>query len=185
LAEIEIHADYRHYTPPDWVHPTVKRLLASVPAAHLHHLASIVLTECAVATTRKGSRSMRKNRRGTPLGRYHPAWNSQPAWIEIVVDQVVAELSQKPLANLQFSRDHAVGRVLFHEIGHHLDRTTGAAARSGEPAAEKWMRTLWRQHARRHYWYLRPLRPVFAVLAKFFRFVAARQRAQRQPDTST
>ena len=147
-----VHSDFRDYTPPDWVCRSVERLLASVSQVQLAGLGAVVLTERAVATTRKGSRPMRKNRRGTPLGRYHLAWNGQPAWIEIVADQVVDELSRRPLANLQFFRDRAVGRVLFHEIGHHLDNRIGVEARSGEPAADAWARTLWRQHARRHYW---------------------------------
>jgi hypothetical protein len=62
--------------------------------------------------------------------------NGPPAWIEIVVDDIVAELSVWPLANWQFARDGGVGPVLFHEIGHHLDSTIGAEARSGEPAAD-------------------------------------------------
>ena len=178
MATVEIHADYRDYTPPAWVDRTVKRLLDSV-SAPLTDLGAIVLTERIVATTRKGSRPMRRNKRGTPLGRYHPAWNGQAAWIEIVTDEIVAEWSGRPLANWQFFRDRAIGRVLFHEIGHHLDRTIGATARSGESAADAWMRTLWRQHARRHYWYLRPFKPAFAILGKFFSFMAARGRAQR------
>jgi hypothetical protein len=184
LATTEIRAGYRHDTPPEWVDRTVKRLLDSV-SSPLADLGAIVLTERIVATTRKGSRPMRRNKRGTLLGRYHPASNGQPAWIEIVTDEIIAEWSGRPLANWQFFRDRAIGRVLFHEIGHHLDRTIGAAARSGEPAAEAWMRTLWRQHARRHYWYLRLFKPVFAVFEKLFRFMAARGRAQHQVGKST
>ena len=182
---IEIHSEFREYVAPDWVLRTVKRLLASVPDAQCRGLGAIVLTERAVTTTRKGSRSKRKDRRAIPLGCYHHARDGAPAWIEIVMDEIVSELSEKPLANWQFRRDRAVGRVLFHEIGHHLDRTIGAAARSGEPAAEAWMRTLWRQHARRHYWYLRLFKPIFVVLEKFFKFMAARERAQRQLGKST
>ena len=98
MATITIHTEYRRYNPPEWVDPTVRRLLDSV-SVQLTDLGAIVLTERIVATTRKGSRVMRRNKRGTPLGVYHPAWNGQPAWIEIVVDDIVAELSDWPLAN--------------------------------------------------------------------------------------
>jgi hypothetical protein len=184
LATITIHTEYRRYNPPEWVDPTVRRLLDSV-SVQLTDLGAIVLTERIVATTRKGSRVMRRNKRGTPLGVYHPAWNGKPAWIEIVVDDIVAELSDWPLANWQFARDGAVGRVLFHEIGHHLDARIGAEARSGEPAAEAWAQSLFRQHVRRHYRYMRPLKPVFALFARFARFMTARKRAQRQLGKST
>ena len=48
-------------------------------------------------------------------------------------------------------RDLALAGVLFHELGHHLDATVGAAARAGERAAEDWSVRLHRQYFRRRY----------------------------------
>jgi hypothetical protein len=31
-----------------------------------------------------------------------------------------------------------VGRVLFHEVGHHLDATLGSVGRTGEGSAHAW-----------------------------------------------
>jgi hypothetical protein len=41
---------YSSYTPPRWVRPTVERLLAGVPAAHLSGVQAIVLTDAAGQT---------------------------------------------------------------------------------------------------------------------------------------
>lgn len=122
---------------------------------------------------------MRRNRKGTPLGLYHPAWMGELPWIELVADEIVARLRLPLFRKLQIYRDHTVGRVLFHEIGHHLETTIGSAGRTGEPAAEAWQERLWRQHMRQRYWYLRPLKFLFRWLGQFARFMAARARAQR------
>jgi hypothetical protein len=46
-----------------------------------------------------------------------------------------------PLGRLQITRDLIVGRVLYHEIGHHLDVTLGSVGRGGEHGAEAWQAT--------------------------------------------
>ena len=181
---VDIHSEYRNFVPPEWVYPTVQRLLASLSDAHTRGLASIVLTECVIATTREGSRRMRRTRKGIPLGLYHPAWMGELPWIELVVDQIVTQLPPSPFSKLQIYRDYAVGRVLFHEIGHHLETTIGSAARTGEPAAEAWQRRLWRQHLQQRYWYFRPLKFLFRWLRQFARFMAARQRARSGTESS-
>jgi hypothetical protein len=68
-----------------------------------------------------------------------------------------------------------VGRVLFHEIGHHLDATLGSVGRTGEHGAEAWEARLSRGHFRRRYGYLRPLVPVFGILAGVARRLARRE----------
>jgi Mg2+ and Co2+ transporter CorA len=66
---------------------TVERLLASLPDGYCQGLGAIVLTRTDIASGRKGRRS-RANRKGVPLGTYHPRWNGQPAWIELMVDRL-------------------------------------------------------------------------------------------------
>jgi hypothetical protein len=65
--------------------------------------------------------------------------------------------------------DLILARVLFHELGHHLDATVGAAAPGGEAAAEDWSRRLGRGYIRRRYWWLRPFLDVFRPLARWMR----------------
>jgi hypothetical protein len=64
------------------------------------------------------------------------------------------------------ARDFAIGRVLFHEIGHHLDATVGSVRRTGERGAEAWEARLSPIHLRRRYGYLRPLFPVLRVIGR-------------------
>ena len=79
--------------------------------------------------------------------------------IDIVVDNVVAGYHPLFFAFRVF-REHLVADVLFRELGHHLDATIGAAAPSGEAAAEDWSRRLARSYFQRRYWWLRPIAKV-------------------------
>src|SRR5262245_4641154 len=123
-----IQESYRDYTPPHWIRPSVERLLSTVPAGHLSGVEAIVLTDSAAIgkdrTLRvRGRRFDRRSCRGF----YHPRHGSTPAWIDLVVDNILA-VWPRPLLAFGFFRDLIVADVLFHEIGHHLDATVGAAA---------------------------------------------------------
>jgi hypothetical protein len=167
---VPITEHYTNYSPPWWVRPTVERLLSSV-SAWSSGISAVVLTNAEV--TRKFGRRMRRTRRYDVLGRYHRQWQSEPAWIELVVDSIVDGIP--PNARwLQLARDIQIGRVLFHEIGHHLADTVGAAARAGEPAAEAWRKRLGRRHFRKCYWYLRPFLPALLFVARRMATLAKR-----------
>jgi hypothetical protein len=101
-----------------------------------------------------------------------------PPWIELMVDQIVKQLHPK-LAWIPISRDYEVGRVLFHEIGHHLDATNRSVGRTGEHGAIAWERRLWRLHVQRRYGYLRRFAPLLAAGARFAKMMAARARRRR------
>jgi hypothetical protein len=73
------------------------------------------------------------------------------------------------LLRFQFFRDVAIGKSLYHEVGHHLHETVGSATSGGENAAHDWQRRLLRRHVRKRYWYLRPLRPILRMLAWLLR----------------
>jgi hypothetical protein len=157
---------------------TVERLLASLPESHCRELAAIVLTETEVVRKRKGGRRSRRNRRGIILGSYHPAWNHEAAWIELVVDEIVKDLP-KALELLPLVRELVVGRVLFHEVGHHLDATLGSVGRTGEGGAEAWEARLSRRYFRQRYRYLRPVIPALRAMARVARGIAARRQRMR------
>ena len=156
---------YKDYEPPTWVRPTVERLLASVPVAYLSQVQAIVLTDAASQTPGKTQRMKgRKFDRRASRGFYHPQQTGSAASIHIVVDNVVAAAPVPFLLSFRLFREHLLADVLVHELGHHLDVTVGASARSGEAAAEDWRRRLSRRYFRGRYWWLRPtaavLRPV-------------------------
>ena len=156
---------YRSYAPPKWVRPTVERLLAVVPAAHLSSVQAIVLTDAASLGVGKTQRVKgRKFDRRACRGFYHPKHQGAAASIHIVVDNVVATSGAPFLLTFRPFREHLLADVLFHELGHHLDVTIGAAAPGGEAAAEDWSRHLSRAYFQRRYWWLRPVAQVLLPL---------------------
>lgn len=133
---IVVYERYQNYSPPRWIRPTLERLLMSVPEAYGRGLAAVVLTNSEASEAHRKRPRARRNRRHDAFGSYVYAWNDEPAWIELVVDRIVEDLHPR-LRWVQPFRDLLLGRVLFHEIGHHLEKTIGAEARSGEPAARR------------------------------------------------
>lgn len=110
----------------------------------------------------------RKYHRNNCRGFYNHEWRGQPAWIQLVTDNIVAGYSAS-LLRLQLFRDHAIAQTLYHEVGHHLHETVGLATRGGEEAAEDWSKRLSKIHIRRRYWYLRPVILVLKTLVRFLR----------------
>jgi hypothetical protein len=148
--------------------------MASLPDGYCQGLGAIVLTRTDLARARQGRRQ-RANRKGIALGTYHPRRGGQLPWIELMVDEIVKGYPQALMWIRPF-RDLALGRVLFHEIGHHLDATNRSVGRTGEHGAIAWERRLSRAFVGKTYGYLRPLAPMFAAAYKFTRMVAARER---------
>ena len=170
-----VRSEFTDKTEPAWMRPTVERLLASLPEGYCQGLGVIVLTRTEISNNRPRSRRSRANRRGIRLGSYHPGWNGEAAWIELVVDEIVKELP-KGLTWIQPFRDLVVGRVLFHEIGHHLDATNRSVGRTGEHGAIAWEKRLSRRYFQQRYSYLRPFAPVLAAAGRFAKMIAARRR---------
>ena len=142
LQMVPIYENYKGYSAPDRVQPIVSKLLAALPHRYLSGLRSVVLTNSAAMTKGKTKRvAGRKHLRRECLGFYYRKSNSQPAWIELVVDNILAWGAAYSTAERDLT-ENAFASVLFHEIGHHLDYTVGAPAPSGEAAANAWKRLL-------------------------------------------
>ncbi|MBL8179864.1 MAG: hypothetical protein JNK48_34610 [Bryobacterales bacterium] len=150
---------YSAYTPPGYVRDTVRKLVEGLPEQCIAGLRCVVLTNAAALP--KGSAGKvrkRRLRRRHCLGFYHPAGRDGGAWIEIVVDNAIAGWRVPAmLMRVPIVRETVLAETLFHELGHHLDMIAGAAAPSGEQAAEDWRRRLFGMYLRKRYWYLRPL----------------------------
>ena len=172
-----IREDFEAYVPPRWFRRTVERLLKPLDVGHTNGLEAIVLTDSA-RFLRRGGRASRRQKNGTPIGRYHPAFRGQRAWIELIVDRIIGQLP-KPWWYVGFVREMAVAQVLYHEIGHHLHYSVGSAARGGEPSAEAWNKRLTHLYFRPRFWYMRPFGKVMAPVAKWF---DARRHRRRQSD---
>ena len=137
-------------------------VLQSVPNEYLTGLNRIVLTD-AGGLNRAGRRKKTRHRgktknRREAIGSYHQAGQGQKTYIELFVDNIVAQCPKamkiSPLRDLVFAD------VLFHEIGHHIHMTRAKVYREREDVADEWMQRLAKTYLRRK-WYLRPLAKIF------------------------
>jgi hypothetical protein len=168
---IPVYDNYIDYVPPRYARSTIIKLLRQLPERYLSGLQSVVLTNAKALGKGKTQRVRgRKHRLQRCRGFYHPVRKGQPAWIEIVVDNVIAAQGAGSLhcfaMRLSIARNLTFAEILFHEVGHHLDETIGSPARSGEAAAEAWSLRLTASYFRRHYWYLMPIVRLAQVLER-------------------
>src|SRR5688572_9355952 len=139
----------------------------SLRAEHLGGLKSVVLTDSASIGRGKTRRvAGRKFDRNACCGFYYQAWRGQPAWIQLIADNILAGYPA-PLLRVQLFRDLEVANALYHEVGHHLHETVGSATHGGEEAAEYWRKRLFHIHFRHRYWYLRPIILVLKTPVRF------------------
>lgn len=139
----------------------VRVLLTYVPAQYLVGLKTIVLTSHGALSHDKRRRKLWSRRRKVPmyhvLGCYHQAWKGNPAWIDLFVDRIVACYAFPLMFRLPLLPYMPVGSVLYHEIGHHIHKTSRPEFQEREDMADKWKDRLTRRFLRRRYWYLMPL----------------------------
>ena len=146
---VELRHSFKDYEPPRWLDKTVRCLLKSLSDEHVAGLEAIVLTDSASIGKGKTNRVRgRKYRRDECRGFYHQAWHGEPAWIQIVVDNILHGIPPGALL-IPSLREFLIGGTLYHEIGHHLHATIGSAARGGEHSADDWAERLLRIHEQR------------------------------------
>lgn len=137
-----IYENYKDYSAPDRVRSTVSKLLSVLPERYLSGLRSVILTNSAAMPKGKIRRvAGRKHMLRECLGFYHRERNGQPAYVELVVDNILAWGAAYSAPERDLT-ENAFASTLFHEIGHHLDYTVGAPAPCGEAAADAWNRRL-------------------------------------------
>jgi hypothetical protein len=176
-SPVLIREAYRAYVPPGYVLQTVAKLLRSTPGKYLVGLDCVVLTNLAGQPRRY--RIGKLPRRGTKISRdhvaglYHPAWQGNPPWIELYIDKIVVKSAGLWIPLL---RDFMVGRVLYHELGHHIHYRVRPEHKEKEDVADEWSKKLFANHVRRTYWYLMPLLVPFA---KLFRAIKRRRKSPR------
>jgi len=166
---IPIHRNFQGYNPPRWFDRTIERLVSSLSDQHLSGLQSIVLTNSSALGKGKTRRVRgRKYQQRDCRAFYHHAWHGERPWIEIVVDNVLQTVPRFALS-VNLVRDVIVGKVLYHEVGHHLQKTLGSAGRGGEHSADDWATRLLRLHVKRLYWYWKPIVLVFGAVSRALR----------------
>lgn len=149
----------KDYTPPINALKTVEVLLGYIPAGDLVHLQSIVLTNtAALSRGRKRQRSSSGASISEVMGRYHPGYKEQPAYIEIYVDNTLDSGSWYD-QRLPILRKMMFGEVLYHEIGHHVQYISKSKLVKREAFADKYAARLGKQFLQKSYRYLRPFVP--------------------------
>jgi len=88
---ITIRENYKEYQPPSNIRRTVEKLLSSLPERYQSGLESVVLTNAGAVSRGKTNRIRGKKYRQQECGGfYHHRYKGDPAWIEIIVDNVIA-----------------------------------------------------------------------------------------------
>lgn len=161
------------------VQRAVERLAFEVPGVYLAGLDQILLRE-ARTFTRREKRKKASGRRGKVpldgcLGVYRRKFRGRPAHIELFVDNIIADwpallLSVPPIV------DAIVGKVLFHELGHHIHATSDRRLGDREAIADEWRERLSRQYFRRKYHYLRPFGGLLRLLGRALKGLAKLRR---------
>jgi hypothetical protein len=146
-----VAASFSEYAPPFDVVLAAQRMLDSVPANYLVRLSEIVLTNASALPRDRRRRNTRSRKRkvriGDARGLYHPAWNREPAWIEVFVDNTLRGWGRTFL-RIPWIREQQLGEVLFHEIGHHIHFTVRPEYREREDVADVWKLRLLRGYNR-------------------------------------
>jgi hypothetical protein len=155
---------YREYSPPLDVRKPAERILASVPSRHLAGLSAVVLTNAKALSYRRRRQQTRAGSRKVPvslaIGLYHPADESEPAWIELFVDRLYPLDQGTWTLKLWGLGEWILATALCHEIGHHIHFTQHPEHADRERVADRWADRLRREWFWKRWWYLYPLVPL-------------------------
>jgi hypothetical protein len=160
FSGIDIRETYNEYSPFINVQNIVERLVAALPPRFLFGLKTIVLTNTSNLNHDRRREKIwykgRKYQTTESFALYHAKTKDQDAWIEIFVDKMLTYLP-KVLFRIPVIRDMFIANVLYHEVGHHFQRSRISERKETEGAAQDWSRDLGRAYFRRKYWYLIPI----------------------------
>ncbi len=182
---------YRDWHPRFQVESRIRELLTIVPRKHLSGLGSIVLTNVdALSHARRREKTWSGNRKvriTESLGMYHHGGQGNPAWIELLVDNICREWRDgKPPSRL--SAHFHLGEVLYHEVGHHIQEVHAPQFRPKENVAEWWEERLMKKFLRRQYWhfaiFVEPITWVAERLERAFKSMLGRKRRKTIRATS-
>lgn len=146
--------NYHGYVPPLDVTAAVLRLMKAVPSRRLAGIHTVVLTnQASLSQKRRKSKILARNgkiRIADVSGLYHARYQGEPAWIEIFVDETLKAWGTGWLLTRSIRRDLALGRVLYHEVGHHIYATLRPKL-DPEVFADRWRDKLLADYVRHYY----------------------------------
>lgn len=167
---IKIQDAYRDFIPPVNAKRTVGRLLLGIPGNNVSGIKTVVLTNAGgLSHDRRKQKTLSRKRKvliRDSRGLYHQRWQDGPAWIEVFVDNVCWGWPSW-LLRIPFFCDLAFADVVFHELGHHIQKTRVPEFKEREDVADKWGEKLSHHYLRRRYWYLMLFFAVALILKPF------------------
>jgi hypothetical protein len=159
MPGVEIQECYRDFTPPAWVRKTVNRIIYRTAPHYLAGLGAVVLTNSGVLNHAERRQKTISRKRKVPIrecrGLYYQKWQGQPAIIQLFVDNIVSSWPA-PVIKWRLFRDILLVEVFYHELGHHIHKTSAPEYKEREDVADHWAKKLSRLYLRRQYWYLTP-----------------------------
>lgn len=146
----------------------VERMLSHLPRGYFARFGHVTLRDAGSLTRNERAKREKAGPSKHLLGTYYGPTSRQPAHIDLFVDAIFDGRS-KLLVNIPPVRDVLLGRTLYHELGHHIQRVVRPEHRDPEEVAEEWRRRLLRTYFRKTYWYLFPVLWPVTLLARAFR----------------
>lgn len=163
-----ITESYKDYIPPINAAAVIRELLRYVPPKCLIGLERIVLTNTFdLPRRRRRSKTWARKRKVKVVeacGLYHSKSDDQPAWIEILVDNLW-QYEIRVCRMIPFLKHVVLADVLYHELGHHIHHTLRPEHQERENVADEWSARLGAHFVRKKYWYLRPLLHLISRIA--------------------
>lgn len=171
---VEVVEFYRDYTPRRSYAPYVCDLLKCVPKQNLAGLDRVVLTDAAGQPRRERRKKTYSRKRKVSLieayGFYQPAWHHDRAHIQLYIDRIFPPPRVEPTRYMRFISPlmrpayirASLGRVLYHEIGHHIHAEQRPEHREAENVADMYMFRLMKRLLIRRFYFLPPA--ILAVL---------------------
>jgi len=167
LRRIDIVEQFRDWTPPIKLTPIIEGLLFSIPQKYLAGLGTVVVSN-ASGLNRKRRREKtrsrgRKLKTSDALGLYHYAYQGEPPWIEVFIDNIFKD-EPRIAWWMPFWRDWIISHTLYHELGHHIHAFQSPEFRDKEDVADGWAYEL----AERQFLRLHPVATVFEPITNRF-----------------
>jgi hypothetical protein len=174
---IQVIENYKDFTPPAWVSKAVSRLLDGIPPQYLSGLRTITLSNTGGFNHRLKRQKAWSRKRKVPIrecrGFYSRKWKGKPAQIELFVDKIIVGWPALFL-KIPYFQEYAISDTLYHELGHHIHRTSAPEYKEREDVAEDWRKRLVRLYFPRRYWYLKPLWKLVRLMVWLSRLIRGR-----------
>jgi hypothetical protein len=168
-AQPRILEHYVNFVPPNSLRKRVDKLVGVVPRTYLTGLLHIALTNSLAIPSKERVRILHGRKRDYTVaeakGIYYAANYSSAAYILILVDNTSRNIPRW-MFRVPFFADFITCKILFHEIGHHIDLTHSPTSGNLEDNAERWCKKLTRRLIFRRYFYLLPILVPSYVLFK-------------------